>query len=196
MSEVMDTPYSPLEGLDFSAGAGPRLSLRPSEDCARFSLRIAPDNLAQAIEAFAFDIPAKIGEMSSSNGKSALCLGPDEWLLLAPMSEQQTIAEHFADILAKTRHSLVDVGHRTHAIDVTGPAAALLLSAGCPLDLDAMPADRCTRTIFDKVEIVLLKFTAEHYRVEVARSFAEYLWAFLTTAGREFNAAAGSPELV
>ncbi len=187
MSEVMDTPYSPLQGLDFSAGDGPRLRLRPSEDCARFSLRLAPDNLAQAIEAFAFDIPKKIGGMSSSADRTALCLGPDEWLLLAPLSEQETIAARFADIREKTRHSLVDVGHRTHAIDVTGPAAATLLSAGCPLDLDAMPANRSARTIFDKVEIVLMKFAVEHYRIEVARSFAEYLWTFLTTAGREFK---------
>ena len=189
MAEVIDTPYNPLHGLEFSAGAGPQLRLRPSDDCARFSLRLAPDNLAHAIDAFAFDIPAKIGEMSSSDRRTALCLGPNEWLLLAPAAEQETIATRFAVIAEKASHSLVDVGHRSHAIDITGPAAAMLLNAGCPLHLEAMPAGRCTRTVFDKAEIVLMKLGREHYRVEVARSFAEYLWTFLTTAGREFNVA-------
>ncbi|MHA1566788.1 MAG: sarcosine oxidase subunit gamma [Alphaproteobacteria bacterium] len=187
MSEVIDTPYNPLHGMDYSAGTGPQLRLRPSDDCARFSLRIAPADLVHATDAFTCPIPAKVGEMSSSAGRTALCLGPDEWLLLAPLSAQETIAAHFADIREKASHSLVDVGHRSHAIEVTGPAAAMLLNTGCPLDLDAMPVGRCTRTIIDKVEIILMKLDAEHYRLEVARSFAEYLWTFLTTAGREFN---------
>ncbi len=187
-------PYNPLDGAVFSAGAGPQVRLQAGKDCARFSLRIAKANLKKAIEAFGFDIPADIGGMSSSVQRTALCLGPDEWLLMAPESEQEKIAARFAEIDEQTSHSLVDVGHRTHAIDVSGPAAAKVLNAGCPLDLEAMAAGGCARTILDKAEVVLMKIEGEHYRLEIVRSFAEFVWNFLVVAGREFDVVAGPPD--
>ena len=55
-----DKPHNPLEGAVFAAGAGPELQLAVGDDCARFSLRIAPAHLDRAIGAFGFDIPSKI----------------------------------------------------------------------------------------------------------------------------------------
>ncbi len=186
--DVIHNPFNPLDGAVFTAGSGPKLLMRPTGDCARLSLRISKDHLAKAVEAFRQDIPSKIGEMSSTAGKTALCLGPDEWLLLAPESEREGIATRFAEISEQTTHSLVDVGHRTVGIDVSGPAAALVLNSGCPLDLDNLPIGGCARTILDKAEIVLMRLEREHYRLEIVRSFAEFVWNFLSIAGREFDA--------
>ena len=190
MSEQILGPTGPLDGADFSAG--PDLHLCPADDCARFSLRIAQAGLEDAIEAFGQDIPADIGAMSSSGDRTALCLGPDEWLLLAPVTEREGIAARFAKL--SDTHSLVDVGHRSVGIDVSGPAAALALNAGCPLDLEAMAVGGCTRTILDKAEIVLMKLGAERYRLDIVRSFAEFVWNFLIDAGRESDVAAGPPD--
>ena len=44
----------------------------------------------------------------------------------------------------------------------------------------------CTRTVFGKAEIVLWRTAAETFRIEVARSFAPYVWACLEEARREF----------
>jgi sarcosine oxidase subunit gamma len=186
--DLIANSSNPLDGAAFSAGPGPMLVMTPAVDCARLSLRMARKDLAEAIKAFGRDIPARIGEMSSTGGKIALCLGPDEWLLLAGQDEGEEIAARFAEISKRATYSLVDVGHRTVGIDISGPAAALVLNAGCPLDLDAMPVDDCTRTILDKAEIILMKLDKERYRLEVVRSFAEFVWNFLTSAGREFDA--------
>ena len=186
------TPFNPLDGKSFSAGARPMLLLRPADDCARFSLRIDRANLEMAVEAFGQVIPADIGAMSSHGQMTALCLGPDEWLLMAPDSEGEDIAAHFASLGDDVNHSLVDVGHRTVGIDVSGPAAALVLNAGCPLDLDKYHVGGGTRTILDKAEIVLMRLEKEHYRLEVVRSFAEFVWIFLSVAGREFDEGSGS----
>ncbi len=190
MSEHIHSPSHPLDGAHFSAG--PDLHLRPADDCARFSLRIAQANLKKAAEAFGQDIPNHIGGMSSGAQRTALCLGPDEWFLMAPVTEGEEIAARFAHLSGT--HSLVDVGHRTLGIDVSGPAAALALAAGCPLDLEAMAVGGGARTILDKAEIVLMKLEAEHYRLEVARSFAEFVWNFLSTAGQEFDALSSPPD--
>tara|TARA_B100000315_G_C14442139_1_gene525200 strand:+ start:372 stop:968 length:597 start_codon:yes stop_codon:yes gene_type:complete len=191
--EVIDSPSNPLDGAAFSAGPGPELVMGPAGDCARFSLRLAPGDLAKAAEAFGLDIPPKIGRMSSEADKTALCLGPDEWLLLAPQSEGEGIAARFAAIAGQTTHSLVDVGHRNVGIDVCGPEAALALSSGCPLDLDNMPIGGGARTVLDKAEIIVMRFAKERYRLEIMRSFAAYVWNFLTNAGREFDVEAGPP---
>ena len=189
--DVMTNPSNPLDGAAFAAGPGPMLVMRPVDDCTRLNLRIAKKNLAKASEAFGQDIPAKIGDMSSTAEKTALCLGPDEWLLLARQDEGEEIAARFAEISEHTTHSLVDVGHRTVGIDLSGPAATLVLNAGCPLDLDALPIGGCTRTILDKAEIILMKLEREHYRLEIMRSFAEFVWSFLSSAGRELDAESG-----
>jgi sarcosine oxidase subunit gamma len=71
-----------------------------------------------------------------------------------------------------------------------GPAAARVLNAGCPLDLDlkAFPVGFAARTAFDKVEIVLWRRAETTFHVEVWRSFAPHLAASLAEAAR------GAPE--
>jgi sarcosine oxidase subunit gamma len=140
-----------------------------------------------AAEALGQDIPAAIGGMSSGDQRTALCLGPDEWLLMVPESEGEGIAARFASLGEHVLHSLVDVGHRTVGIDVSGPASALVLNAGCPLDLDRFPIGGGTRTILDKAEIILIRLEKERYRLEIVRSFAEFVWNFLSIVGAEFD---------
>ena len=62
----------------------------------------------------------------------------------------------------------------------------LLLAAGCPLELDvaAFPVGMCTRTMLAKVEIVLWRTGPDVFRIEVWRSFAPYVSAFLSEAAR------------
>lgn len=189
---ITDDPRLPLDGLTFSAGDGPQLRMHPSKNCARFSLHIAQENLKKATRAFGQDIPAKIGNMSFSGQKTALCLGPDEWFLLLPESEQAEIAAQFAKIYHHTPHSLVDVSYRTTGIDIFGPASALALNSACPLDLDNMADGTCARTIFDRTRIIVMKHKKQHYRIEIIRSYGQFVWDFLATAGNEFNTGTNS----
>jgi sarcosine oxidase subunit gamma len=72
---------------------------------------------------------------------------------------------------------------------VSGPQAAALLSAGCPLDLElsAFPVGMCTRTMLSKAEVVLWRTAADQFRLEVWRSFAAYVTEYLATAARDIN---------
>jgi sarcosine oxidase subunit gamma len=86
-------------------------------------------------------------------------------------------------------HSLVDISHRQIALEMSGPHAAWLLEAQCPLPLDlaAFPVGMCTRTIFAKAEIVLWRTAPETFRVEVWRSFSRYVVDLLTEIARELD---------
>jgi sarcosine oxidase subunit gamma len=84
-------------------------------------------------------------------------------------------------------HSLVDVSHRQIGLVIEGERAALILAAGCPLDLDirAFPVGMCTRTLLGKAEIVLWRTAETSFHLEVARSFAPYMARFLEQADRD-----------
>ena len=108
-----------------------------------------------------------------------LWLGPDEFLLVAPDETMPAL-----DISAAT----IDISHRDAALQVSGPRAAWVINAFCALDLhlSAFPVGTCTRTVFGKAEILLWRTGAEEFRIDVARSFAPYVWACLEEARREF----------
>ncbi len=188
MSEQIETtlkPFNPLDDMSRGAPDGADLVMLPIEHCARFSLRISTEQLKKASIAFGMDIADNVGGMSSKAQKYALCLGPDEWLLLAPQKASEEIVARFAKLAKNNSHSLVDVSHRTVGIEISGQLAQLTLSAGCPLDLENMKVGRCTRTLMDKAEIVLMKLGEQKYRLEIIRSFAPYVWSFLEKSGQD-----------
>ena len=116
-------------------------------------------------------------------------LGPDEWLLCAPLEVAQDFERMLTAALGAEPHALVDVSHRYTALSIEGPRAPALLASGCPLDLHphAFEAGAATRTLLGKAEIVLWRLRdAPSYRVECARSYAAYVHAFLREASREF----------
>lgn len=108
-----------------------------------------------------------------------LWLGPDEFLLVAPNDTVTTL--HIAS-------ATIDVSHRDAALSVSGPRASWVINAFCALDLhpSAFPIGMCTRTVFGKAEILLWRTAAEEFRIDVARSFAPYVWACIEEARREF----------
>jgi sarcosine oxidase subunit alpha len=118
--------------------------------------------------------------------RAALWLGPDEWLVLAAENDAD-LARRATLGLGSIPGSVVDVGHRSCSIELVGRYAAWCLNAFCALDLDisAFPVGMATRTLFGKAEIVLWRTDPEAFHVEVARSFAPYVWNCLEEARRE-----------
>ncbi|MBA8837271.1 sarcosine oxidase subunit gamma [Ochrobactrum sp. RH2CCR150] len=162
-----------------------RLDIRPAADGARFVLRFNPGKLALAEKALGATIPAKIGGLEKTGDIAVACIGPDEWFIWADDSKAGAIIAAFASLYETEPHALVEVSHRETGIDVTGPQAEWLLNAASPLDLASMAAPGAARTIFDRVQIILLKWDADHYRVEVWNSLADHVWTLLETASRE-----------
>ncbi|RUM98436.1 sarcosine oxidase [Pseudaminobacter arsenicus] len=176
--------YRRLEGSRIAAPDS-ALAIAMADDCTRFSLRIAEEGIAQAGKAFGVALPKQIGGMTAAGGRLALCLGPDEWQLMAPLDERDALEAAFAALYAKVPHSLVDISHREVGIVVEGRDAALALRSACPLDLDEMAVGSATRTIFDKAQIVLIRQGQDSFRIEVWQSFADHVWGILQAAGRE-----------
>jgi sarcosine oxidase subunit gamma len=128
-------------------------------------------------------LPQTACRSARSGDRAALWLGPDEWLLIAAQDDAGIIPGQLALALGDTC-ALIDVGHRSVAITVQGPQAAALINHGCPLDLSsaAFPAGACTRTLFEKAEIILWRVDEHKYHLEIERSFTAYVWRLLAEA--------------
>ncbi len=165
MSDFL-TRIDPISAAAFMA-QGVTISIAPP--MARYSLRAGQ---AQALETvLKLKLPKKIGETEGGIAS----LGPDEWLMRAAVGTTISKVEGLPI-------AITDISERALCFIVEGPRAAEVLMSGCPLDLDAFAAGRATRTIYETVEVVLIREAEDHFHVEVWRSFASWLWTALTTA--------------
>ena len=188
MLDLSTTRQGPLDSL---AGAlrpfaAAELAVVPPQ--TKFVLRCGPDALAAAGKAFGVALPDVACRAAISGNRAALWLGPDEWLLIAAPENVSEIASQLALALGNAPHSLLDVSHRNAAITVKGPRAAVLINHGCPLDLSsaAFPVGMCTRTLFEKAEIILWRIEQRTFQMEIERSFATYVWRMLADAREAF----------
>ncbi|MEQ1614570.1 MAG: sarcosine oxidase subunit gamma family protein [Hyphomicrobiaceae bacterium] len=173
-----------------TAGA---VAVRAVEPQSRFVLRLAATEAARVGRVAGLNLAGSINRANVAQERTAARLGPDEWLLLAPAGDAAVLGDVIGEALAGCHYTLVDISHRNAAVEISGPAAAAVLNAGCPLDLglDKFKAGDATRTLFGKVEIVLLRLENVHgeprYRIEFWRSFGRFLHAYLAEATREFS---------
>lgn len=170
----------PLSGRH---GGSAAVRLTPAAPASRVSLRAPEGSLAALSSALGLTLPATPKTSARSDGRSALWLGPDEWLV---------IDETGADLMAALAgcgalHAATDVSHRNTAVIVSGPGAEATLSGGCPQDLslEVFPVGACSRTVFGKVEIVLLRTEDDTFRVECWRSFSDYAFSLLAEAAQD-----------
>lgn len=173
-----------------AARSRPRVTLISGLDtllpATRLTLRGAAQVGAAAGRTLGLEIPTIACRANATGERAALWLGPDEWLLIAPVAEGEALERSLCAALEGLPHSLVDVSHRQMAFAVSGARAATLLASGCPLDLDerAFPVGMCTRTMFAKAEVVLWRTAPATFRLEVWRSFAAYVSQYLADAAR------------
>ncbi|MER8899737.1 sarcosine oxidase subunit gamma [Mesorhizobium sp. M0676] len=154
--------------------------LPPAE---RMSLRAPEASVAALSKALGLTLPKQPKTSAAKAGRTALWLGPDEWLVIDEAGK-----DPLADCAGVAAlHSAVGISHRNVAFAVTGPAAAAAINAGCPQDLslEAFPVRAASRTILGKCEILLLRTAADAFRVECWRSFSDYVFTFLSEAASD-----------
>ncbi|MHA6324237.1 sarcosine oxidase subunit gamma [Roseivivax sp. CAU 1753] len=151
----------------------------------RFSLRARADAIAALSAALGFDLPARIGTRTASEGTEALCLGPDEWLILAAEDAGAGIVAAFAAVYADTPHALTEITDREVTFRLGGPQAAELLTLGMPRDVDSIATGAARRTLFDGATVVLWRDGEQDFRMDVWRSFAPHVASLLVTGCTE-----------
>jgi sarcosine oxidase, subunit gamma len=160
----------------------PGMALLPP--LCRLILRADFSALERAGISLGIPLPAKANRVARDDWATVLWLGPDERLLLADSASEEALLETLEESLAPHPHALVCVSHRQGALSLQSSAAATLLAAGCPRDLniEAFGIDACARTVFGKAEVILWRTASDSFHIEVARSFMEYVTGVLAEA--------------
>jgi sarcosine oxidase subunit gamma len=139
--------------------------------------------LADPAAAPGLALPATVGASSAADGRTVLCLGPDEWLVEAPETDRDALLATLADVAGPL--SAVEVSDREITLALQGSAVLDLLATGCPRDLARMPIGGGARTVFDTAQVVLTREAEDRFHLTVWRSFAPHVRALLDIAARE-----------
>lgn len=148
----------------------------------RIALRLADPDAA------GLGLPTRIGSRSAEGTRTALCLGPDEWLVEAPEAGGGALLATLADLATRQPLSAVAVSDREITLRLEGPAVLDLLATGCPRDLAKLPVGDGARTVFDTAQVVLVREAEDRFTLTVWRSFAPHVRALLDLAAAELAA--------
>jgi len=186
MADIPPLRRAPDTGLSLVADER-SVRLEGMEGVGRFVVRADAEAAQKISQSFGATLPLEPWHSATNGSRAALWLGPDEWLLFADEREADSVTAQVAAAMGETPYSWVDVSHRNAGFFLSGPHAADVLNAGCPLPLSlaAFPVSKCTRTLFGKAEIVLWRTGETEFRIEVWRSFAAYVVGVIAEAARE-----------
>ena len=156
-------------------------------------LRLSPDGpAADRVErALGLALPRESADPATGDDqRSALWLGPDEWLVVAPDGSAHQVLVAAREALADTPGSVVDVSSNRTTLRLSGPMAREVLEKVCSLDLHprSFGPGRCAQTLVGRAQVVLWQVATEPaYRLMVRCSFAHYLADLLLDAMGEFT---------
>ena len=137
------------------------------------------------------ELPLAANTWNAGNECSALWLGPDEWLIVAPDGRSDALVADLRSALGAVHHSVTDISANRTIIEIAGADARLVLAKGCPLDLhgSAFKPPQCAQTLLAKSQMLLQCIDARPvFRVFVRISFAPYVAEWLLDAAAELAA--------
>lgn len=159
-----------------------------SVDLARLNASEVPfltqvDVRASEPDASALGLPIEPNTIAVRNGREALWLGPDEWLVVSDPGTADAVVDELEAALAAVHHSVVDVSANRTVLELAGANRHDLLSVACPIDLHprSWGDGRCAQTVFGGAP-VLLQERSRTTRVFVRPSFVSYVTDLLLFA--------------
>jgi len=170
-----------------SADSRGDLSIREVSFVSQLNLRADPKD-AVLIQSFAavlgFALPAVPNTVASREGRRALWLAPDEWLVVGPEGQQGVIEQELRNGLNGAFSSIVDVSANRTVLELRGAMARDLLTHGVAIDLDerSLGSGRCAQTMLAKAQVILERRDDSAFVLYVRASFAHYVADWLLDA--------------
>jgi sarcosine oxidase, subunit gamma len=119
-------------------------------------------------------------------------LGPEEWLLITQAGEGSAMADDLRQATDGLHAAITVISGGQTVIGIEGPQAADLLSRGCTVDLHprAFGEGCCAQTLVAKAPALIWRLPDDRgFELAIRRSFAEYLWLWLSTQWKNVSAA-------
>ena len=136
------------------------------------------------------DVPPPLEACTSVAGLfgSILWLGPDEWLVVSASQGGEEIAARLHQALRGIPAAATDVSDARIIYALSGARARDVLAKGCSIDFHPreFPSGRCVQTLLAKAAVLIHASSQHAFDIHVARSFADYAWAWLENAQAEY----------
>lgn len=192
--ETVMVPRTPLDSLAGGRANCAAVTMEPVGARTVVNLRGRiedPGFLSAMSRAIGVELPAAPNRWDGDDRRTAIWLGPDEWLIVAPDGEAASLEEAIrAARPGDPWLSVVDVSQSYTALLLSGPCVRELLAKGCPLDLHprTFGAGHCAQSTLAKAR-VLLRAVDEGAAIEAwfRNSFTEYAVRWLLDASAEFR---------
>ena len=157
-----------------------------------FNVRIPPDDtdIRHGFrDEFGMQLPDTANTFTSSGQATCAWLGPDEWLLIVEAPDTDRIERALNDLCRGKFATWTGQSSGLTALRFVGSNTIPLLNRGIVFDLhpgNFKPGD-CVQTVLARVGVTILNRSGEQtgFDVVVRRSFADYLWQWLTAASNE-----------
>jgi sarcosine oxidase subunit gamma len=159
------------------------VALRELPPLQQLTLRGDPAALGAAL---AMALPLEPNTTSQAEGRVALWLGPDEWLLAGGKHDVRQLRQ----ALGGARAALVDVGASRVVLELAGARASDVLAKAATLDfhIRAFGVGACAQTNLARTQGIVHRVGAAQFHLYVRNSFARYLSAWLRDAMAEYTA--------
>jgi heterotetrameric sarcosine oxidase gamma subunit len=145
-------------------------------------LRVSPSDATEIAERLR--LPTALQDLVYAD-RTALWLAPEQWLLLSDRRSAIELVDECATALAGRLHLAVDVSAALGCITLRGARVRELLAMGSGLDWSVRPAQRCVRTRFARLPVIVHTAIEDYYDLYFDRSFQAWLETWLAHALRD-----------
>ena len=179
----------PLSGKYADLAGHTPIQFQLKESLGHLVLRGLQPTLAEALQAtLNLELPCQ--PLTSFNNQSQCIrwVSPDEWLLTLPINNI-TQAELDIRTACQNQCAVVDVSGGQTVIEISGAYSEMVLQKSIPYDLhlNNLPVGKVVTVALTKSQCLLRRLDTAAFELVIRRSFADYLWAWLTDASKEFG---------
>ncbi len=185
---------SPLVEFSFT-GKHPSLDLADVEVAEHpfksyFNLRVDEGLRDRILSGSGFNLPVKANTYTEKEYLTCLWLRTDEWLLITSNDNHRRCSDLLEKFCDSDHAAWTDQSSGFTSIVVSGAKAIDLLSRGVVFDLHprSFKASQCVQTMLAKARVAIINRTRGEdavFEVIVRRSFADYVWRWLTDKAHE-----------
>ncbi|WP_227993033.1 sarcosine oxidase subunit gamma [Shewanella sp. YLB-07] len=115
-------------------------------------------------------------------------ISPDEWLVIFPITQAFEM-ERRLRLMVDGHCAVVNVSGGQTVLSLSGANALQVLHKSTPYDVHErnFPVGKVVTTVFAKTQVIIRRTGPESWELTVRRSFAAYVWQWLTDASKEYG---------
>jgi sarcosine oxidase subunit gamma len=171
-----------------SEATGGDLSIRELPFVSQVNLRanLEDAGLMRRLAVLGLALPIEPNTVGTGQDRRALWMGPDEWLVVGPDGQRDSLMQLLREGLNGGLGSIVNVSANRTVLEIRGARARELLAHGIPIDLEARSfgPGRCAQTLLAKAQVIIERRDESAFLVYARTSFASYVadWLIKTAA--------------